>query len=697
MSEEKVNPPQLLGPELRIVYLAPVNTTAIGGVSRFDTELRCAMSRIGQLSVLPVLAHEASRLRRAGGVGLPVATFLKVTEAKRRLRQMEERDEVDVVFHSFHWPPRISKKIPSIGFVHDLRMIGAHERRRIQSSSLQGRMIKRAIDSWDVVCVPSEHVADDVSFLLPWVVPEVTGEGLDHLPVTHDSPRNRILIISGTAEHKRPELAKEVAVRIHDRYQLPVTVHGVDSGPWAVHRDITALNQISDHHLARVLSESLICVATSSYEGFGLSVGEAMRAGCPVVFGTDAHLEQLVQDAGVMVEPSPREFELAIEEILRNHHHFQQRALLNSSAFLWLKAAEKILFGRTMDEAKSTASPPRVREHKLPANQLLAQKPFWSVVIPTYNRAKELCRAIDSVLAQTDSDFEILIVDDGSDDETVSILSPYLDPRIRVLSHDVNAGASVARNTAIRHSHGSYVCFLDSDDYWLREKLWTVRRAIDASVAKGKEVGILIHATKVVDELGDRLSEVDTEESVDLKTRLLRGELIQTSALVVRRDLALSVHFDRTLPVYEDWEFLMACERALQGLGIVVLSEGLSVHDARRREGRLSNHKLARQAGKRLLRLNLFYWTRSDRAAFMLLRQLFSERALRSRLDRISEVAKNLKLVDQRTSKHLVAAANVLFPGLVLTMKRSQSRKLDQGQKGRSDEERQLLPAADQL
>ncbi len=94
-----------------------------------------------------------------------------------------------------------------------------------------------------------------------------------------------------------------------------------------------------------------------------------------------------------------------------------------------------------------------------------------SVIIPTYNRAETLPRAIDSALDQTVEDLEVVVVDDGSTDETSSVLAEYDDPRVRPVVHATNQGANAARNTGIEHARGTYVAFLDSDDTWLPEKL----------------------------------------------------------------------------------------------------------------------------------------------------------------------------------------------------------------------------------
>lgn len=94
--------------------------------------------------------------------------------------------------------------------------------------------------------------------------------------------------------------------------------------------------------------------------------------------------------------------------------------------------------------------------------------PKFSVIIPTFNRAQTLTRAIESVLSQTYKNFELIIVDDGSTDSTQDILNNY--PQIKVIKQE-NQGVSHARNTGVKEARAGWVCFLDSDDEWLENKL----------------------------------------------------------------------------------------------------------------------------------------------------------------------------------------------------------------------------------
>jgi glycosyltransferase involved in cell wall biosynthesis len=110
--------------------------------------------------------------------------------------------------------------------------------------------------------------------------------------------------------------------------------------------------------------------------------------------------------------------------------------------------------------------------------------PKVSVIIPTYNnRSRYLEAAIRSVRRQTFQDFEIVVVDDGSKDETARVVHDFADRRMRFVRHDRNRGEAAARNTGIRHATGRYVAFLDDDDEWLPKKLEKQVALLDRSVS----------------------------------------------------------------------------------------------------------------------------------------------------------------------------------------------------------------------
>jgi glycosyltransferase involved in cell wall biosynthesis len=111
-----------------------------------------------------------------------------------------------------------------------------------------------------------------------------------------------------------------------------------------------------------------------------------------------------------------------------------------------------------------------------------AADPLVSVVLPTFNRAQTLPRAIRSILAQDYENLEVLVVDDGSTDDTADVMAQFDDPRVRYLPQAANRGASRARNAGLRECRGEYIAFQDSDDEWLAGKL---RRQVELAQSAG--------------------------------------------------------------------------------------------------------------------------------------------------------------------------------------------------------------------
>ena len=169
------------------------------------------------------------------------------------------------------------------------------------------------------------------------------------------------------------------------------------------------------------------------------------------------------------------------------------------------------------------------------ANWRLAVAPTFSVVIPTFNHARFLKAAIDSVLAQTYDDFEIIIVNNFSTDNTLEVIEQLNDPRIQVFNFQNNGVIGAARNVGIMASQGLYVGFLDSDDTWYPNKLELIAKVIDAD----PEVGLLCHDQDLVRD-GQPVGRAQfgppqgVEENL-YDHLLLKGNCVSTSAAVVER------------------------------------------------------------------------------------------------------------------------------------------------------------------
>ena len=105
-------------------------------------------------------------------------------------------------------------------------------------------------------------------------------------------------------------------------------------------------------------------------------------------------------------------------------------------------------------------------------------KPFFSVVIPTFNRSPVLKRAIESVLAQSFLDYEILVMDDGSTDDTQAVVESFHDQRICYYWAENSGGPATPRNRGIDAARADWICFLDADDLWYPDKLERVAEEI---------------------------------------------------------------------------------------------------------------------------------------------------------------------------------------------------------------------------
>jgi glycosyltransferase involved in cell wall biosynthesis len=183
--------------------------------------------------------------------------------------------------------------------------------------------------------------------------------------------------------------------------------------------------------------------------------------------------------------------------------------------------------------------------------------PLFSVVIPTYNRAAKVVRALESVLAQTWKDYDVWVVDDGSTDQTAEALAPYLD---RIHYRQIpNSGAAGARNQGIQESRGSYIALLDSDDTWRPTKLEAFAGAIQAH----PEAGLLYSSIEVVDEAGQwlRVNQARAMQG-SAYLPLLMGNFLAASSCVIRRAcLEGTAPFDPAMAPCEDWDLWLRIAR----------------------------------------------------------------------------------------------------------------------------------------
>jgi glycosyltransferase involved in cell wall biosynthesis len=224
--------------------------------------------------------------------------------------------------------------------------------------------------------------------------------------------------------------------------------------------------------------------------------------------------------------------------------------------------------------------------------------PTVSVVIPAYNRALTIRAAIESVLRQTWTDFELIVVDDASTDATVAEAGRVVDPRLRLIESPSNQGAAGARNAGIREARGAWIAFQDSDDEWLPRKLEKqMARLQDLGPASVGAYCGLLTLGGLDDRPEDRLrlrympdAAIAPAEG-DILLPLLRDNMISTQTLVVRREIILELGcFDEETTPIEDWDFVI---RLAQQGPIAFVDEPLV-------QQRFSPNSITRNAGRRL-------------------------------------------------------------------------------------------------
>jgi glycosyltransferase involved in cell wall biosynthesis len=178
--------------------------------------------------------------------------------------------------------------------------------------------------------------------------------------------------------------------------------------------------------------------------------------------------------------------------------------------------------------------------------------PFFSIILPTFNRAKLVGRAIESVLQQTFADWELIIIDDGSRDNTFEVVRPFIlnDERLRY-HYARNRGLAMARNTGIQMSQGTYVTFLDSDDEYSPEHL-----AFRAEYLHAHPEVELLHGG--VEVIGPEM----VADKHDPSKLIPISECVVGGTFVIRRDLAERLHGFHDIAYGDDADFFTRAEKS---------------------------------------------------------------------------------------------------------------------------------------
>ncbi len=178
-----------------------------------------------------------------------------------------------------------------------------------------------------------------------------------------------------------------------------------------------------------------------------------------------------------------------------------------------------------------------------------------SVIIPTCNRAATLLRAIASVQAQTDPDWELLVVDDASSDETPALLAALSDPRIRVLTLPRQGGACAARNLGIAEARGEYIALLDSDDAWLPGKLAAQKKTLETT---GADLTFCrFHRRQTDGTLLTDFPPASRSSGWIAPSDLLPENLMSTQTMFGKAEVFQRLLFDVSYPRLQDWEFAL--------------------------------------------------------------------------------------------------------------------------------------------
>jgi glycosyltransferase involved in cell wall biosynthesis len=178
--------------------------------------------------------------------------------------------------------------------------------------------------------------------------------------------------------------------------------------------------------------------------------------------------------------------------------------------------------------------------------------PKISVIIPVYNGEKTIRETIASVLKQTESDFELIVINDGSQDSTLDVIASIQDARLQVFSYP-NAGVAASRNRGLCQASGDFISFLDADDLWTPDKLEAQLKALE----ENPQAAVAYSWTDHIDESSQFLSPgPHVALSGDIYARLLLGNFLSNGSNVLIRAHALTAvgGFEESLAPAEDWD-----------------------------------------------------------------------------------------------------------------------------------------------
>lgn len=174
-----------------------------------------------------------------------------------------------------------------------------------------------------------------------------------------------------------------------------------------------------------------------------------------------------------------------------------------------------------------------------------------SIIMPAYNAEQYIESAIQSVRKQTVTDWELIVVDDLSSDNTAKIVSEIMreDARIHLICNEQNQGVSYCRNMGVQKANGEWIAFLDSDDCWKTEKL-----EHQLAVAEEKDAQFIFTGSAFMDEDGQEKDYILQVKDITSYKELLKQNIISCSSVMIKKDLMLQYPMGESKGVHEDYE-----------------------------------------------------------------------------------------------------------------------------------------------
>lgn len=380
--------------------------------------------------------------------------------------------------------------------------------------------------------------------------------------------RLRILIEGpGSIGFKRVDDAFKIVNHFPDAEVWYVASDGVSRPDWKYDRMFTG---VPYSKMAEIYRSCDILVKVSAVEGFFGPPLEMMACGgCCLVSNVTGYDEYIIDNENALVIPigdiqSGRE---ALNRLLNDsdlRKSLIKRGLETAKAMSWdmqtpkFAAAITSLFnaiGDVKDVEKKSAGLQLQLLKKLRATQT-ASKPYFSVVIPIYNRTHELELSIQSILSQTFVDFELILVCDGSPQETLRIVDKYKDhPKVKVHKFSDNSGnACRGRNKGIEIAKGEYVVFNDSDDIATPNRLRTTYALIqqtNAEILSGR-ASYIVDGSREVDGIVDGQVQIPHYEGLE---QMIKGNPFVTSTVAVKKEILMKYGaFRKSMQYREDHE-----------------------------------------------------------------------------------------------------------------------------------------------